>query len=349
MDAELKKTGGFKSQGEFFVAARKYFDGVHLDGRIDALYKAALTEGTDSTGGVLVPQEWAAPIFNAALEGSVVRSRAQVLRMTSDTLNVKTLVDTDRSASVFGGVTLTWLKEGADEYATTVRPALGNLTLTAHKGVATCFVANELEQDYDQLGSLLTRAFGDAVRFYEDDAFLWGSGSGRPLGIMNAASLITVARTNYSLVPDPVDIGEMASRLLAGSWKNAVWLMNQKMLYTWAAAVTTSGVNATSVIDLSAMTILGRPIIVTEHALAPGGPGDFVLADFSQYVIGDRDLYISASRHADYSSGTNGWFKDETSWRLTIRVDGQPMLPAAITPLRGGETLSPFVALTLSS
>ena len=349
MDADIKKTGGFKSQGEFFAAARKYFLGSYRDSRIDALYKTALTEGTDSTGGVLVPEEWARPIFNAALEGSIVRSRAQLLNMSSDTLNVNTVIDSNRGTNMFGGVTLTWLGEGDDEFATTVKPAIGKITLTAHKAVATCFVSNEFNADYDQLGSFMTRAFGDAVRFYEDDKFLWGSGVAQPLGIMNAASLITVSRTNYTLVPDPIDIGEMASRLLPGSWKNAVWLMNQKVLYTWAAAVATSGANTTSAVDLSAMTILGRPIIVTEHALAPGGPGDFILADFSQYVIGDRGLYISASRDADYSSGTNGWFKDETCWKLTIRVDGQPLLPAAITPLRGGETLSSFVALTLSS
>lgn len=349
MDADLKKTGGFKSQGEFFAYARKYFLGSYRDSRIDALYKAAMTEGTDSRGGVLVPEEWAKPIFNAALEGSIVRSRAQVLNMASDTLNVNTVVDSNRGTNMFGGVTLTWLAEGADEFATTGKPAIGKIMLTAHKAVATCFVSNELNDDYDQLGSFMTRAFGDAVRFYEDDKFLWGSGVGQPLGIMNAASLITVARTNYALVPSPVDVGEMASRLLTGSWKNAVWLMNQKMLYTWGAAVTTSGANTLVPIDMTSMTIFGQPIIVTEHALAPGGPGDFVLADFSQYVIGDKGLYISASRDADYSSGTNGWLKDETCWKLTIRVDGQPLLPAAITPLRGGETLSPFVALTLSS
>lgn len=349
MDAELKKTGGFKCQGEFFAAARKYFLGVYTDSRIDALKKAALDEGTDSTGGVMVPEQWAAPIFSAALEGSIVRSRAQIIPMTSDTLNVRTLVDSDRSSSVFGGVTLTWLDEGADQYATTVKPAIGNCKLTAHKGVATCFVANELNQDYGQLGSFLTRAFGDAVRFYEDDRFLWGTGSGQPLGIMNAASLISVNRSSYKLVAGSGDAASMAGRFLPGSWRNAVWLMNQKMLTTWAGNVTTSGADALGAIDLSSMTILGRPILVTEHALAPGAVGDFVLADFSQYVIGDRGLYISASRQADYSSGTNGWIKDETCWKLTIRVDGQPLLPAAITPLRGGETLSPFVALSYSS
>lgn len=343
-----RKTGGYKSAGEFYVAVRKYFDGV-MDGRIDTLRKAALTENSDSGGGVLVPTEWAKQIYSAALEGAIVRPRANIVRMTGDTIKIPTLVDSARSSSIYGGVTLTWGGEGADNYASTVAPTFGECTLTAKKGVASCFISRELEQDAESLGSYLTTAFGNAVRFYEDDAFIWGTGSGQPLGIMNAASLISVSRTNNMLVPSPVDVGEMASRLLPGCWSNAVWLMNQKMLYTWAAAVTTSGVNALAPIDLTEMIILGRPIIVTEHALAPGGPGDLVLADFSQYLIGDRDIYISASSHATYSTNTYGWFQDQTMWKITLRVDGQPLLPAAITAKRGGETLSPFVALTTAS
>lgn len=349
MNNELKKTGGFSSAGEFFVAVRKWSTNEVRDSRIDTLQKAAMTEGTDSTGGVLVPEEWAKPILSAALEGSIVRSRARIIKMTTDRLNVQTLVDSDRSSNLFGGVTMTWLKEGADQYASTVKPVLGNLTLTAHKAMASCFISNELESDYDALAQFLTTSFGDAIRFYEDDKFLWGSGSGQPLGIINSAALVTVARSSYGLVPGSQDAGSMAARLLPGSWANAVWLCNQKMLATWAGNVTTSGANVMGPIDLSDMTILGRPIIVTEHCLAPGGVGDFILADFSQYVIGDRDLYVSASRQATYSSNTYGWFQDQTCWKITLRVAGQPAMPAAITPLRGGETLSPFVALTLTS
>jgi hypothetical protein len=34
---------------------------------------------------------------------------------------------------------------------------------------------------------------------------------------------------------------------------------------------------------------------------------------------------------------------------MTLRVDGQPLLGAAITPKRGGSTVSAFVATTFSS
>lgn len=349
MDAELRKTGGFKCQGEFFAAARKYFDGISMDGRIDALRKAALNEGTDSQGGVFVPEEWARPIYNAALEGSIVRSRAQVIRMTSDRLNVPVLVDSSRATNLFGGVTMTWLGEGDDQYASTTAPALGQCGLTAKTAVASTFLSNELESDYDALGSFLTKAFGEAVRFYEDDRYIWGTGSGQPLGVMNAACLITPSRTSGWAAATSAEFGTMASRFLPGSWSNAVWLANQKNLATWAGNVATSGANTYGYIDLDSMSILGRPIIITEHCAAAGTSGDLILADFSQYVIGDRSLYLSASRHATYSTNTYGWYQDQTCWKIILRVDGQPLLPAAITPLRGGDTLSSFVALASTS
>lgn len=348
MDAELRKTGGFKCQGEFLVATRKYFDGVH-DGRIEELRKAALNESTDSQGGVLVPEQWATPIYNAAMEGSIVRSRATVINMTSDTLNVPTLVDSDRSSNIFGGVSVSWLDEEANQYATTVVPALGRCQLTAHKAVATCFIANELEQDYNTLSSFLTKSFGEALRFDEEDKFIWGTGSGQPLGIMNAASMLSVTRAAGWAAATPADIGAMAGRFLPGSWRNAVWITNQKTLTTWAGLQATSGTNGLGPVDLSTMTILNRPLIVSEHLTQAWAAGDLILADFSQYVIGDRGMTISASRHATYSSGSYGWTQDQTLWKIALRVDGQPLLPAAITPKRGGETLSSFVTLTSGS
>jgi HK97 family phage major capsid protein len=98
------------------------------------------------------------------------------------------------------------------------------------------------------------------------------------------------------------------------------------------------------------MTIFGRPIVVSEKASASGTSGDIILADFAGgYVIGDRGLEIATSREVNYSSGTNGWLKNETCWRFIIRGDGQPILTAAITPYKGGETLSHFVTLTTAS
>jgi len=341
------KTGDFKTSGEFWQTARKFYSGIR-DGRIETLQKAALSEGSDSGGGFLVPTDWADEIYTAAMESAIVRPRAIVLPMDRDRMEVPVLVDGSRATNIFGGVTLTWVNEAADMYGTTVQPAQGKLQLTAHKAVATCFVTNELAADARAFGPFMTEAFGRAVGFLEDEIFLRGTGSGQPLGILNAPALISIARTTGygTLLVD--DFSNMAARLAPGCWPNAVWLISQSLLSTLSTDAT-SGANAFGVVDMTSMTALGRPIIVTEHCSTAAATADIILADFSQYIIGDRSLVVSASTDATYSSSTYGFLQGQMCWKMTLRVDGQPIVSAAYTARHGGATVSPFVTLTTAS
>ena len=68
--------------------------------------------------------------------------------------------------------------------------------------------------------------------------------------------------------------------------------------------------------------------------------GDIILADPSYYLIGDHvsGLRISFSPHYRFAN-------DQMTWRVTKRVDGQPMLENAYTGEDGTATYSPFVVL----
>jgi HK97 family phage major capsid protein len=348
MDNLNLKTGGFESSAEFYRHAHRFFNGGVQDDRLIALRKAAMSEGTDSTGGVMVPTQYAGEVYEAAMEQSIVRPRAIVLPMGSDAIDVPVLVDGTRATNIFGGVTLTHVGEGADQYATTAAPALGLLKLKANKFIASCFVSNELAADAQAFGPFMNQAFGRAVAFLEDDLFIAsGTGSGQPLSILNSNALISVTRTSMTKV-DIADLGKMAARLAPGCWQNASFLINQSTLAEWVD-LTASAANGAGAVDLSSMTCLGRPIIVSEHCSAIGTVGDILLIDASQYLIGDRSLIISSSREASYSSNTYGFLQDQTCWKLTLRVDGQPIVSAPYTPKRGGSTVSPFIALTTSS
>lgn len=342
-----RQTGDFKSSGEFLVAARKYFNGDHLDGRIEALQKAAMGEELDSTAGVLVPEEYSAEVLTVALEGEIVRPRAIVQPMKTDVINIPRLVDTDRSSNIYGGVTASWKDEGAALFGTTSTPAIGNIKLAHKKLTMTAFASNEIEDDAVSFGSFFSTTFGRALRFIEDDAFIWGNGAYRPLGVMNSGALITVTRAANGKV-DMADLAGMASRLLPDSWSRAVWIVNQSVLSEWMT-LNDAASNVASYLDLSTMTCLDRPILVSEHAAAMGTSGDVLLADFSHYVLAGKDMVIASSRHADYSSGTAGWLRGQSLWRLVQHIDGQPIFDAPITPKRGGATVSAFVALTTTS
>ena len=342
-----RKTGRFESSREFWTSTRKFFSGDRQDQRIIDLQKAAQAEELDSSGGVLVPEMFQNEVLIVALEGAIVRPRALVFPMKTDILNIPRFVDTDRSSNIFGGVTFTWQGEGAELFAGASQPALGNIKLNHHKLTGTAIASRELEDDVMGFGAFMNRAFGRALRFIEDGAYIWGNGVGRPLGVMNSGALISVTRQASGYVDMP-DIGNMAARLLPDSWIRAVWIINQSVLAQWMT-LNDAGANVASFIDLSTMQCLGCPILVSEHAAALGTSGDIILADFAQFVLGGQDMVVSSSREADYSSGTAGWTRDQTLWKMVFHTDGQPILSAPITPKHGGSTVSAFVALTTTS
>jgi len=203
----------------------------------------------------------------------------------------------------------------------------------------------------------MKRAFGQALRFIEDDYFLWGTGAGVPLGAINAAngSLIPVDRDVLLLV-DWTDIAQMAARLLPRSWESAVWLINPDVI-TQLFEATAPAANQATVLDLSNRMLWGIPFIPTEKCETLGTQGDIALCDFEHghYIIADREMRISASRHANYedisleTSETYGFITDQTFWKIVLRVDGQPLMNTAITPYRGAATLSPFIVLATTT
>ena len=340
-----KKTGGFKSLGEFLVAVRKASFGQVADSRLGALIGKTMTEGTDSGGGFVVPEQFVPDVYHAALEGSIVRSRAIIQPMASDTVNIPILVDSDRSCYIFGGITFTWAAEAADKAALTSQPVLGQLKLTAHEGIAGTWVSLNLEKDVQGFEDFMKLAFGRAIRFYEDYYFIWGTGVNQPLGVMNSGFTASLARRQANRIVLE-DIHDMVKRLLPGSWDTAIWLLNQSTLDQILSLDVVEN-NVLNVVDLNERKLVGFPFIVTEKCAALGTSGDIILADWNNgYVIGDRSLEVAASRETTYSSNSYGFLQNQAFWRFVLRVDGQTILSSAITPQAGGDTLSSFVILT---
>jgi len=341
--------GDFKSFGEFLAKVRKVCDKeVEFDNRLKTA--GHMEEREDSQGGFLVPELWADGIYHAALEGAIVRPRVgeYAFRMKKgDSLKARKFKESDRSSNIFGGLSFLWTEEAQEKSVT--KPALGECELTLHKLVGSCFASNELEDDYGTFGKFMQLSFGQAIRFIEDDYFINGSGVGQPLGILNANALIPVPRQVAGRV-EWRDISRMARRLLPDSWERAVWLINTDALDELFEA-TAPAANQATVLDLSQRTLWGRPFIVSEKCQSLGVLGDIILADFGagHYLIADKELEISGSRHVDYGQGHYGFRTDETFWRVVLRVDGQPLMDAPLDPLRGARTVSPFVALDVTS
>jgi len=89
-------------------------------------------------------------------------------------------------------------------------------------------------------------------------------------------------------------------------------------------------------------TMLTRPVIFTEKVPALGSANCIGLYDFSAYVFGMR------REMALEKSNAPGWFEDELSFRMLMRLDAQPTWDSVMTP-KNGDTLSPFVTLAATA
>ena len=90
-------------------------------------------------------------------------------------------------------------------------------------------------------------------------------------------------------------------------------------------------------------TLFARPVVPIEQASTLGTVGDVVLADFSQYFLGEKGPMQSAvSVHVRF-------LYDEWVVRFILRCDGVPAWHNKLTPYKGSATQSPFIGLATRS
>lgn len=298
-------------------------------------------------GGFLIPETMRAEILQVALEAAIVRPRARVIPMSSLTLPIPSVDDTSHASSVFGGVIGYWTEEGAG--LTESQAKFGRVKLEAKKLTIYSEAPNELVVDAPAFAAFLDQILPAAAAFYEDDAFISGTGVGMPLGVLNGSAKVRATRAANDKVSF-ADIVAMYVRMLPGSLQTAVWIISPAVIAQLLQLVltVTTGDSVSPPLWLTnqqgitgpTMTLLGRPVIVSEKVPDLGAGDEIAFVDFGYYLIGDRQM-MQASSSAHYK-----FANDVTAYRIVERVDGRPWLNSAITPKNGGDTLTPIVGLT---
>jgi HK97 family phage major capsid protein len=296
-------------------------------------------------GGFLIPEYLRSELLRVALEKAVVRSRARVVPMETLTVPFPMIDTTSNASNIYGGVTAYWTEEAAS--LTDSAPTFGRVKLEAKKLTAYSEIPNELFADsIISLQMFINEIFPEAIAWFEDIAFIDGSGVGEPLGFLNGAAMVSVAKETGQAADTIVweNLVKMYSRMLPSSLNSAVWIAHIDTfpeLATMSLSVGTGG----SAIWLNngvagpPMTILGRPVLFSEKMETLGDAGDICFVDLSYYLIGDRQaIQADTSPHYRFQN-------DQTTVRFIERVDGRPWIQSAITPQTGSNTLSPFVNL----
>jgi len=342
-----KLDGVFDGTGDLLQALWGERNGARAHVERMGELRNAYSSTVPSEGGFLVPEEFRAELLRVALESAIVRPRSRVIPMGTPRIKFPAIDSTSNASSVYGGIIGYWSEEGATLTASSAK--FSSITLDAQKLTGYAEVPNELLADSAvSVSAFIDQTFPEALSWFEDVAFLRGTGVGEPLGILNAGNTCAVSVTKETgQAADTIvweNLVKAFSRMLPQSLSRAVWLAHIDTfpeLATMALSVGTGGgpIWLKDGDSAAPMTILGRPVIFTEKAETLGDAGDISLIDFGYYLIGDRQqLSAQTSEHFKFST-------DTTAYRIIQRVDGRPWLKSAITPNKGSNTLSPVVKI----
>lgn len=350
----------FPSLGAQLQAVRDAYEKGMVDPR---LYKMAvndsgivlkatgLSEGVPAEGGFLIQAEFVPKLLARVYETGVLVAKVDRQKVGANSNGMVYPADAETSradGSRAGGIQMYWAAEAGTKIASL--PQFRRVSLELKKLIGLCYVTDELLQDATGLEAYINKKFAEEMGFKLDDAIVNGTGAGQPIGILTSPCLVTVAKEGGQAAATVVsaNIIKMRARLWAKSRKNSAWLINQDIepqLHMLNLAVGTGVIPVYMPMNgLSSEpydTLYGRPVIPIEQCATLGAVGDIIYADLSQYLMIDKgEMQGASSIHVKF-------VYDETAFRFVYRCDGQPWWNSALTPYKGTNTQSPFVALAL--
>lgn len=181
----------------------------------------AMSEGTGSAGGYLVPEEFAAEVARIEEDYGLVRKLCMLRPMKSDTRNVPTLVTS---------VSVTW--PGEATAATASAPVFGSAVLSAKTMSGITVYSNELLEDADvDVVTELADLFAEALAGEEDKQGLNGTGS--PFtGVLNNTSVnIVTAPSGHDTFAelDLDDYRDLISQVKTSCLPSAAFIMHRSV------------------------------------------------------------------------------------------------------------------------
>lgn len=310
----------------------------------------SLSTSDPEYGGILIPPEFSNILMDRGIEQADFVSRATRVPMARNSVKLPYLQDFDHTSFLNGGMMAYWMDElGAK---TPSAPKFGRITLDLNKIAVVVYSSDELLEDSPiSMEPFLSKKAPEVIKWKLDEALHHGTGAGQPTGILGSPAMITVSK-EPGQAADTINwenIKKMFSRMPARNIANAVWITGIQASVQLMGMYMPVGVGgvpvwlpANAAQGAPLQTLLGRPIIYSEHASALGDLGDIMFVDWSEYLVGQK---AGAGSGVQFASSIHLMFLyDQTAFRFVLRIDGKPWWPKAYTP-KHGETQSPYVAL----
>lgn len=274
----------------------------------------ALSIGTDSEGGYLVPDEYEKKLVQALEDEVFFRSLANVIKTSSGDRKIPIVTSKGEAA---------WIDEGGQFPESD--DSFGQTSIGAYKLATMIKVSDELLNDsVFNIENYISKEFARRIGTKEEEAFFVGDGKGKPEGLFGSADLgVTAATVNITFD----DVMDLFYSLRAPYRKKATWLLNDSTVKAIRKLKDGNGnyIWQPSVRDGEPDRILNRPyrtsIYVPELAT-----GNRVMAfgDYSYYWIADRQG--RSFKRLNELFATTG----QVGFLACERVDGKLILSEAV-------------------
>ena len=285
----------------------------------------ALSVGVDTSGGYLIPEEFANELVQALAEQNIFRAIARLVPTSREKLKVP-IANSDGAVN--------WIGENAPIPETTM--TFNQIVLSAYKLGGLIKSSTELLEDSAfPLEQFIAGRFAQLIGAEEERTFCVGDGNDKPTGIFTADGGAEVGTTASSATvitfDDVIDLMHSIKKPYRGK---AVFVTNDSTIrelrkikdsngqYIWQPAVK----------DGTPDTVVGRPVYTSPFVPEiAAGTAVMAFGDFSYYWIADRRemrFKVLNERYAE---------NDQVGFYATQRVDGKLVLPEAVKMLKMGE------------
>jgi len=314
-----------------------------------------IATNVDSDGGFLIPKPLAKVLWQEAIEGNPLYGLCGKIPISANSIEVPYVVDSSHETTVglYGGIQTYY----ADEEASYIEsaPKFGKFGMKLNKLTAKCTVTNEMIEDSPiSIMPTIQPMFRAAMIWRMMGDILEGTGAGQPLGIWNSDAKIVIAKEGSQVAKTIVaeNIANMFARMWSKGFMNSVWIINQTILpqlmkLRWATGTSSGELVYNPPGGLSVApygSILGRPVIFTEHAKTLGTEGDISFVDFTEVLIGEK-----TGKGSGFRASTNIWLlwdSDRQAFKISVRWDAKPKWKTSFQP-KHGDTTSNIITLAV--
>ena len=278
----------------------------------------ALKEGSDGSGGYLVPDTYHDRMVKALAKKNILRQISRVIP-TNHRMHIPVAGDVDCADWIPENTAIKFLDA-----------EFGEVILDAYKLGTTIRASDEMLEDGGvDLEKYILDMFSERIGIAEEKAFIAGDGNGKPLGLVHQAELGVMSEVDGSITMD--DIVNLEFSLSSEYRDKAVWLMSEDA-YNRLRRIPHylgHGVWRNDLKEGDPVRLFGYPIYIC-HAMDDVAPGKIpvMFGDFSNYWIGDRGkrtIKRLVERYAD---------RGQVAFITTERVDAKLVLPEAVKMLK---------------